>query len=146
MPGFQAVCTVKFDSSQMRGSLQKWNRTIGSRSPYWVLKYRIAFRFGSTELKAYVVWDENVRNASYFPSFTKPNAKTFSRGPLGGNAPRPCFNHPDRSCSVGYVAGKWTIGKVSSLYDSGLQTECNRNVWTQLLRGRTPQEKLKNRR
>jgi hypothetical protein len=30
---------------------------------YWVLKYCIAFHFGATELKAYVVWQDRVAHS-----------------------------------------------------------------------------------
>jgi hypothetical protein len=65
LPGFQDVCTIEIDLSYMKSVLQrkkKPSRSCFQKSEsHWVLNYRIAFTFGSTELKAFVIWDEHVR-------------------------------------------------------------------------------------
>jgi hypothetical protein len=65
MPGFEEVCTIEIDLASLSRALQK--RKIKRRScfelskSYWVLNYRIAISFGSTELKAFLVWEEGVK-------------------------------------------------------------------------------------
>jgi hypothetical protein len=65
LPGFEEVCTVEVNPSNMRSILQKKKQKgrgfFEKSKSHWVLNYKIAFRFGSTELKAFVVWEENVR-------------------------------------------------------------------------------------
>jgi hypothetical protein len=61
--GFQEVCSIEIDLSAMRSALRKVKlKSRGCCEPsehYWVLSYRIAFMFGSTEIRAFVVWTEN---------------------------------------------------------------------------------------
>jgi hypothetical protein len=92
MPGFQKVCTVEVDALSMRSILEP-------KSTYWVLDYDIAFTFGSTELKAYVVWEENVRNAPCSTHFFTPESMLItSLGVLGCNTPGPSFHYSDPWC------------------------------------------------
>jgi len=70
LAGFQEVCTIEVDLSQMSGSLQKIRKPsrdcFSKGKSHWLLTYRIAFSFGSTELKAFVLWDDKVRINSVF--------------------------------------------------------------------------------
>jgi hypothetical protein len=65
MPGFQEVCTIETDISFLRSILKK--KTKPSRrccekdKSHWALEYSIALTFGSTELKAFVIWQDKVR-------------------------------------------------------------------------------------
>jgi hypothetical protein len=65
LSGFQEICAVEVDLSQLRSCMQRRKRKkrgcFEKSESHWVLKYNIAFTFGSTELKAFVVWEENVR-------------------------------------------------------------------------------------
>jgi hypothetical protein len=55
---------VEVDLSDLRGIMQK--RKLKAKScfkkskKYWVVDYRIGLTFGSTELQAFVIWEENV--------------------------------------------------------------------------------------
>ena len=65
LAGFQQVCTIEVDLSSMASILQKKKQKsrscFGKSKAHWVLDYRIAFMFGATELKAFVVWEDKVR-------------------------------------------------------------------------------------
>ena len=56
---------MEVDISSMRNILQKKKKPsrncFEKSKSYWLLNYRIAFTFGSTELKAFVVWEDKVR-------------------------------------------------------------------------------------
>lgn len=71
MAGFQPVCMVEVDLSQMAGGLTKMKKKKASgrwfkkSKSHWLLTYRIAFTFGSTELKAFAIWEDQVRNTSH---------------------------------------------------------------------------------
>jgi hypothetical protein len=55
---FKKLCTVTADTSELA-------KTLSPRSSQWgtvyTLDYSIILRFGLTELKAYVSWEEHVR-------------------------------------------------------------------------------------
>ena len=54
---------MEVNASIMRNAMRKVEvRSPGFCEPdmsYWVLRYRIAFTFGATELRAFVIWTEN---------------------------------------------------------------------------------------
>ena len=81
MPAFQEVCVVEVDLKSMMRSLEekkKPSRGCFSKSEsYWVLPYSIAFHFGATELKAFVVWKDRVPHS--LTSCTWPTLKTVPR-------------------------------------------------------------------
>jgi hypothetical protein len=54
--GFSLACVIQANLSNMRSSLQ---RRMGDKGPYWVLIFDIAISFGTTELKAAVVWEDS---------------------------------------------------------------------------------------
>jgi hypothetical protein len=74
LPGFQQICTIEIDLLRMRLALQKKKRPSRTCFEpalfYWALQYSIAFVFGSTELKAFIIWKENVRMYNVY--FTSP--------------------------------------------------------------------------
>ena len=63
MPGFQEICVIEIDLATMKNGMRKVKlKNRGCCEPdecYWVLNYRIAFQFGSTEFKAFVIWTEH---------------------------------------------------------------------------------------
>lgn len=67
MPGFQEVCAIEVDLQSMRSGLKKKTEPMKScfskPKSHWVLKYSIAFQFGATELKAFVVWQDRVTHS-----------------------------------------------------------------------------------
>jgi hypothetical protein len=65
MQGFQEVCTIETDISFLRGILKKKTKPgrgcCDKDRSHWTLEYSIALTFGSTELKAFVIWEDKVR-------------------------------------------------------------------------------------
>jgi hypothetical protein len=61
--GFQEVCTIEVDLATMRNAMRQVTKPgracCEPGDEHWVLRYRIAFMFGATEFKAFVVWTEN---------------------------------------------------------------------------------------
>ncbi|KDQ12467.1 hypothetical protein BOTBODRAFT_176407 [Botryobasidium botryosum FD-172 SS1] len=54
-PGFRTVCDVEADLSGLVGAL---TRGVGPTGSYWSMSYSIALKFGGTELRASLVWQE----------------------------------------------------------------------------------------
>src|ERR1700722_8763959 len=101
MPAFQEVCTVEVDLKSMMRSLEekkKPSRSCFSKpESYWVLPYSIAFHFGATELKAFVVWKDRVPQFPHFMHLADAeNGSSF----IGKNTQRSSFNHPYQSCGA----------------------------------------------
>jgi hypothetical protein len=55
-PGFRKVCKVSADLSSLGGKLKKYETAAGR---YWQVLYDIGFTFGATELKAFIMWEED---------------------------------------------------------------------------------------
>ncbi|KDQ18318.1 hypothetical protein BOTBODRAFT_28735 [Botryobasidium botryosum FD-172 SS1] len=53
--GFRPTCTIKADLSGLSGSLV---RKRGPNGVYWTVTFSIAFKFGGTELQAFLAWNE----------------------------------------------------------------------------------------
>lgn len=56
-PGFRHICHVEADLSGLSGALV---RLHGPNGEYWSMNYSIALKFGGTELRASLVWEEGV--------------------------------------------------------------------------------------
>ncbi|KDQ12455.1 hypothetical protein BOTBODRAFT_134607 [Botryobasidium botryosum FD-172 SS1] len=54
-PGFRPICTVEADLSGLIGALVCHRGPMGV---YWTVDFSIAFKFGGTELQAFLVWKE----------------------------------------------------------------------------------------
>jgi len=53
--GFRQVCTVKADLSGLSGAL---TRHVGPDGVFWRVYYSVALKFGGTELRASLIWQE----------------------------------------------------------------------------------------
>jgi hypothetical protein len=56
-PGFRLACIVKGDLSAAKGGVKIVFTPTGLA---YILPFKIALMFGSTELKACLIWDEDV--------------------------------------------------------------------------------------
>ena len=56
-PGFEKICTIEADLSNLRGSM---NKTTNSKGTWWRVNFEVAFRFGSTALESRIIWKEGV--------------------------------------------------------------------------------------
>jgi uncharacterized protein YfcZ (UPF0381/DUF406 family) len=56
VPGFKRICTVKADLSGIREELVE-EPTFQGQSWWWT-DFRIGFKFGAVELKAFIIWQE----------------------------------------------------------------------------------------
>jgi hypothetical protein len=65
LAGFKEVCIVEtnlsFLSHIMKKKKDKNRNCFQESKKYWTLDYSIGFTFGSTELRAFVIWDDKVR-------------------------------------------------------------------------------------
>lgn len=55
--GFESVCQIVADMSQMAASLQPRK---GPNGKYYCAQYDVGITFGETEIKAFIEWKENV--------------------------------------------------------------------------------------
>jgi len=55
-PGFRRVCTIRADLSGLSGALR---RDVGLNGVFWRARYSVALKFGGTELRASLIWEEN---------------------------------------------------------------------------------------
>lgn len=58
LPGFRKVCVIKGDMRNLEGTLKKKEGLFDD--PYWAVELDVCMRFGGTELKAYLEWEDNV--------------------------------------------------------------------------------------
>ncbi|KAG8724428.1 hypothetical protein FRC09_018716 [Ceratobasidium sp. 395] len=58
LPGWKHVCVVSAEVENPKGTVRRHkNPTTGMC--YWTLSFRIAIRFGGTQLEAFIEWEEN---------------------------------------------------------------------------------------
>ncbi|KAG9119683.1 hypothetical protein FRC07_005170 [Ceratobasidium sp. 392] len=57
LPGWKHECVVSADVQDLNGMLVKHESPV--TGSYWTLSYRIAIRFGGTQLTAFIEWNEN---------------------------------------------------------------------------------------
>ncbi|KAF8594081.1 hypothetical protein BDV93DRAFT_516060 [Ceratobasidium sp. AG-I] len=56
LPGFNHVCTIEVDLTQLSGALTE---EAGANEPFWSLEFDVCVRFGGAELEAFLEWKEN---------------------------------------------------------------------------------------
>ncbi len=60
----QELCQIEADLSEL--CTEKSKKSLAGVSTYWVLRYEIEIKMGTTEIEARIKWKENVRWFSYF--------------------------------------------------------------------------------
>lgn len=56
MPGFQSLCTITANLSNLKGALKKQIGPNGKA--FWKVDFEIELKFGTNELKANIKWKE----------------------------------------------------------------------------------------